>query len=457
MNVTQPFDDMPGPGGAPALMFLRWAPNQAKFFNRQVARYGPAFRANMPLYGPIAVFASSRAAEQILKLPASIARGGEAMKVLRETAGLRSVITSDGDAHLRLRKLILPPLHGERLKRWESFAEQRTLQDIETWPVGEPFPLRATTEQITLSVISKIIFGMSDSSRSDELRRLLPALFNIDPVVAVGFVNRRAQLDLGPWSPWGRFRRKRDRIDELIYSEIAERRGALGAAGAEAGDDMLSMLLEARDEEGKALTDEELRDQLVTMLIAGHETTATSITWAFERLLRAPEVLELLLGALNEGDATYLDAVIKETLRIRPVTAQFGRVLAEDSVIDGWAVPAGTLVAVPQTVLHMDPTIYPDPKSFRPERFLDGEGPGGYEWLPFGGGVRRCPGASLAQMEMRVVIATILRNVRLAADRAKSEKPWTRGITIVPSRGGRVVVTERLRTRSVSGPAEVAA
>jgi cytochrome P450 len=438
-------------------MFVRWAPNQARFFNRQVARYGTAFRAKMPLYGTIAVFASSRAAEQLLKLPRSIARGGEATKILRETAGLHAVIVSDGDEHLRLRKLILPPLHGERLKRWEGFVERRTLQDIETWPVGKPFPLRAVTERITLSVISKIIFGMRDSERSDELRKLLPAIFDIDPFVALGFVSKRAQLDLGPWSPWGRFRRKRDRVDELIYSEIADRRRELGIVGAETRDDMLSMLLEARDEEGKAMTDEELRDQLVTMLIAGHETTATSISWAFERLLRTPEVLERLLGALSEGDATYLDAVIKEALRIRPVTAQFGRVLAEEAVIDGWAVPAGTLVMIPQTVLHMDPTIYPDPQSFRPERFLGGEDPGGYEWLPFGGGVRRCPGASLAQMEMRVVLTTILRNVRLAPDRAKAEKPWTRGITIVPHRGGRVVVTERLRRQPVSGLAEVAA
>lgn len=411
----------------------------------------------MPLYGTIAVFASSRAAEQLLKLPRSTARGGEATKILRETAGARAVIVSDGDEHLRLRKLILPPLHGDRLKRWESFAEQRTLQDIETWPVGRPFPLRRIAERITLSVISKIIFGMRDSARSDELRRLLPSIFDIDPFVAMGFVSKRAQLDLGPWSPWGRFRRNRDRIDELVYAEIAERRRELEGAGLGARDDMLSMLLEARDEEGNSMTDEELRDQLVTMLIAGHETTATSIAWAFERLLRTPDVLECLLGALSEGDATYLDAVIKETLRIRPVTAQFGRVMAEETVIDGWAVPAGTLVMIPQTVLHMDPTIYPDPRSFRPERFLDGEGPSGYEWLPFGGGVRRCPGASLAQMEMRVVLTTILRNVRLAPDRAKSERAWSRGITIVPHRGGRVVVTERLRRGSVAGPAEVVA
>jgi cytochrome P450 len=412
---------------------------------------------DMPLYGTVAVFASRNAAEQILKLPASTAKGGEAMKILRETAGQRSVIVSDGAEHLRLRKLILPPLHGERLKRWESFAEQRTLQDIETWPVEKPFPLRPIAERITLAVISKIIFGMRDAARSDELRRLLPALFNLDPFVAMGFLGKRAQLDLGPWSPWGRFRRKRERINELIYSEIAGRRRDPGADGTEARDDMLSMLLEARDEEGRAMTDEELRDQLVTMLIAGHETTATSISWALERLLRTPEVLERLLGALGEGDVTYLEAVIKETLRIRPVTAQFGRVLTEEVAIDGWAVPAGTLVMIPQTVLHMDPKIYPNPTSFRPGRFLDGEDPGGYAWLPFGGGVRRCPGASLAQMEMRVVLTTILRNVRLAPDRVKAERSWSRGITIVPHRGGRVVVTERLRPRSASGLAETAA
>ncbi len=198
------------------------------------------------------------------------------------------------------------------------------------------------------------------------------------------------------------------------------------------------------------MTDEELRDQMVTMLVAGHETTATSIAWALERLLRVPDVLRLLLERLDEGDTTYLDAVIKETMRIRPVVAQIGRVLTEELVIDGWTVPAGTLAIVPMTVIHRDPQIYPEPGEFRPERFLDGNDPGNYSWLPFGGGVRRCPGASLALMEMRVILTAILRNVRIRADRPQPEKPMVRGITIVPNRGGRVVVTERLDPQPIN-------
>jgi cytochrome P450 len=207
------------------------------------------------------------------------------------------------------------------------------------------------------------------------------------------------------------------------------------------------------------MTNAELRDQLIAMLLAGHETSATAIAWALERLLHTQHALERLLASLerDEDDPTYLDAVIKETLRLRPVAHEVPRVLAQDAVIDGWDLPRGIGLAVAITVLHKDPTLYPDPEAFRPERFLDGNDPGAYAWLPFGGGVRRCPGASLAQMEMRVVLRTILRTVRLAPDRPEPERPTTYHVTIVPDRGGRVVVKERLRARPHAGARGAAA
>lgn len=441
---------MPGPTEPSWVQAPRWALTQDRFFNENVARYGSPFRMRFPfLYGGgVAVFATTSAAKQILRMPADVARGGEAYAILRESSGPSSVIVQDGEEHLRLRRLLLPPLHGEHLQQWADFIAELTEEEIAGWPVGEPFPMRPIGERLTMQVITRIVFGMRDPARAAELRSLLPVLFDIPPAAAPGYVTRFARLDLGPLSPWGRYRRKRDRIDELLFAEFRERRREFGAGAAadsdaDARSDMLSMLLEARDEQGRSMTDRELRDQLVTMLVAGHETTATALAWALERLLRTPAVLAELIASLERGEAEYLDAVIKETLRIRPVVAQIGRVVKEETVIDGWTVPAGTMVIVPMSVIHADPEVFPDPDEFRPERFLDDADPGGYAWLPFGGGVKRCPGASLAQLEMRAVLTTILLRVRLAPDRAEPERRRVRGITVVPSRGGRIVVLGR--------------
>jgi cytochrome P450 family 135 len=441
----------PGPAYPSYVQAVQWALGQHRFFNENADRYGSPFRIRFPfLYGgTVLCFTTTSAAKQILRLPAETAHAGEAYSILRQSTGPSAVIVLDEDEHLRMRKLLLPPLHGERLQQWADFVTQKTLDDIATWPDGQPFPLRPVAERITMSVISKIVFGVRDPVRAEELRHLLPVLFDIPVLAAPGYVASFGRLDLGRFSPWGRYRRKRDRIDELLYAEIAARRrefaenaeqdGARGGRG-----DVLSMLLTSRDEDGVPMSDRELRDQLVTMLVAGHETTATAIAWALERLLRTPRAMDKLLASLEADDTTYLDAVIKETMRVRPVVAQIGRVLTEETVIDGWTVPAHTMVVLPMTVIHIDPEIYDEPKEFRPERFLDGNDPGGYAWLPFGGGLRRCPGASLALLEMRAVLTTILRNVRLAPERPEPEKPRVRGITIVPSRGGRVVVRERL-------------
>ncbi len=442
-------DAFPGPRTPSIIQFYRWASTQHAFWNQNAAVYGPVFRVRFAgFFKQMVCFTTPEAAKTVLRLKPSVAHAGRAYKVLEQSAGAHAVIMLDEDEHLRMRKLILSPLHGERLARWEGFCEQRTLDDIATWPIGEPISLRPITERISMAVILKIVFGVRDRERSEELRTLLPILFDIPRGAAPGYLHRIGRIDLGPRSPWGAFRRKRDRIDELVFAEIAERRAELAAGTGEEGDeahaDLLSMLLAVRDDDGRPMTDRELRDQLVVMLVAGHETTSTSISWALERLLRTPDVLARLLTELERGDTTYLDAVIKETMRIRPVVAQIARYLTEQTEIDGWTVPAETMVLIPMTVIHQDPEVYPEPQEFRPERFLDGADPGGYSWLPFGGGVRRCPGASLALLEMRVVLRTILRNVELVPDRPEAERQVVRGITIVPSRGGRVIVRRRL-------------
>ncbi|MFA9270329.1 MAG: cytochrome P450 [Baekduiaceae bacterium] len=443
------YGSLPGPRGPGVLQQLRWMSRQHTFWNDHAARYGPAYRVHFPfMLGRIAVFTTPSAAKTVLRLKPSVAHAGEAYKVLEQSAGPSAVILLDEDEHLRMRKLILSPLHGDRLARWEGFCEERTLQAVESWPIGTPMRLRPITEQISLAVILKIVFGVRDPARADELSGLLPVLFDIPLGAAPGYFHRFGRIDLGPRSPWGAFRRRRDRIDELVLAEVAERRAEFardrGDEADEAHADLLSMLLAQRDEQGRPLTDRELRDQLVTMLVAGHETTSTSTAWAIERLVRHPEVLATLKADLARGETTYLDAVIKETMRCRPVVAQIARRLTEATEIDGTRIPAGTTVIIPMAVIHRDPDVYPDPDAFRPERFLDGNDPGGYSWLPFGGGVRRCPGASLALLEMRVIIRTILERVELAPDRDEPEQQVVRGVTIVPSRGGRVVVERRL-------------
>jgi len=456
MSVSSPPADapteyaaLPGPRTPRIVQIREWMTGQHSFWNENAARYGPAYRVRFPfMFGRMAVFTTPSAARTVLRLKPSVAHAGRAYKALEQSAGSTAVILLDEDAHLRMRKLILPPLHGERLARWEGFCEERTLQEMALWPLDEPISLRPVTERISMAVILKIVFGIRDPARSEELRRRLPLLFDIPLGAVPGYLHRAGRLDLGPWSPWGAFRRKRDRIDELVLSEVAERRAEFARGDGDDQDDahadLLSMLLAERDDEGRPMSERELRDQLVTMLAAGHETTSTSIAWAIERLVRHPDIVADLRAEFARGDTTLLDAVIKETLRSRPVVPQVARYLTEPTEIDGCLVPAGIMVMIPMSVIHMDPEVYPEPQAFRPERFLDGNDPGSYSWLPFGGGVRRCPGASLALLEMRVIIRTILLHADLEPDRPEPERPMVRGVTTVPSRGTRVIMRRRL-------------
>ncbi len=278
----------------------------------------------------------------------------------------------------------------------------------------------------------RTVFGVSDPDRIAELKRRLPKLSSINPALLV------MQKDLGPLSPWGRFLRNRDRVDEILYEEIGRRRDD---PDRDAHDDILTLLLSARDDEGNPLTDRELRDELITILLAGHETTATSIGWAFERLLRTPPALERLTAEVRAGESSeYLDAVIKETLRVRPVVTEVFRSPTEPTELGGYLFKPGAQLAASIALLQWDPDLYPpDPLAFRPERFLEGA-PEPYTWVPFGGGVRRCIGASFAMLEMKIAIARILARTQLRAPRTKDEKSRFRGVTVLPSRGGEAIV-----------------
>jgi cytochrome P450 len=397
-------------------------------------RYGAVFRSNDAIAGQVFHIADRELVEQVFKWKPAEYNVGEPRQVMEPVTGPSSILLLDGGRHMRMRKLMLPPFHGEAIAHYGELIEQITNREIDGWHAGEVIRTRTVAQTITMEVIIQTVFGITDHDRIAELKRLLPRLSSINPILAIELVRK----DLGRRSPWGRFIRVRDRVDEMLYEEIEHRRSDLDR---DVRSDILTLLLSARDEDGNPLTDQELRDELITILLAGHETTATSIGWAFERLLRTPYALERLTAEAKAGESSdYLEAVIKETLRVRPVVTEVFRAPTEPTELGGYLFEPGTQLAASILLVQYDPELYPpDPHAFRPERFLEGA-PEPYTWIPFGGGVRRCLGAAFAQLEMKVVISTLVRRTRLRAPRLKSEKARFRGVTVLPSRGGEAIV-----------------
>jgi len=359
---------------------------------------------------------------------------GEPRQLVEPVTGPSSILLLDAERHLRMRKVMLPPFHGDAIAHYAELIEQITQREIDGWRAGDTVRTRTVSQTITMEVIIRAVFGITDPVRVAELKGVLPRLSSVNPVLAFEAVRK----DLGPRSPWGRFVRDRGRVDQMLYEEIERRRSD---PDRNSHSDILTLLLSARDEDGKPLTDRELRDELITLLLAGHETTATSIGWAFERLLRTPRALVRLTAELKKGHSgDYIDAVIKETLRVRPVVSEVFRAPTQPTELGGFLFAPRMQLAASILLLQYDPELYPpDPFAFRPERFLEDE-PESYTWIPFGGGVRRCLGAAFAQLEMKVVISAILARTRLRASRAASERARFRGVTLLPSRGGEAIV-----------------
>jgi cytochrome P450 len=397
-------------------------------------RYGSVFQTNDAIAGELVHIADRDLIEQIFKWKPTQYNVAEPRQVMEPVTGPSSILLLDGARHMRMRKLMLPPFHGEAIAHYAELIEEITEREIGGWRRGQRIRTRKVAQTITMEVIIRAVFGITDPERVGELRRVLPRLSSPSPLLLL------MQKDLGPHSPWGRFVRLRDHVDRLLYDEIDRRRS--DPAGDE-HKDILAVLLSARDEDGEPLTNRELRDELITILLAGHETTATSIGWAFERLLRNPAALERLTAEVRSGGSSdYLDAVVKETLRVRPVISEVFRAPAEEVELGEYVFQPGTQLAASILLVQLDPELYPpDPHAFRPERFLDGA-PEPYTWVPFGGGVRRCLGAAFATLEMKVVISTILRRATLAAPRPEAEKTRFRGVTLLPSRGGEAIVAE---------------
>jgi cytochrome P450 len=359
---------------------------------------------------------------------------GEANALLGPVLGERSVLLLDGREHLRHRRLMLPAFHGQRLRSYEQVIRDATDREIDSWPVGEPFALMPSMQSLTLSVIIRTVFGFTPGAAEDELRNRLRAM--VEPLAQPrGLLMMLAATRLrGDRARADRFEARRRLVDEILYAEIAKRRQEPDLADR---DDVFSALLLAEDEDGSRLTDREVRDELVTLLLAGHETTATGLSWTFDRLLRTPRVLD---RAVSEPDDVYLDAVVKEALRIRTVIPGVGRVVrGEPFRLGDYSIPTGVEINPSIRMIHRRADLYPNPTEFRPERFLGPDAPDTYTWVPFGGGTRRCLGASFALMEMRIVLRRVLERTQLRPADPDPEKVQFRAITLAPKTGVRVV------------------
>ncbi len=383
--------------------------------------------------------------------------------VLAPLLGSRSLLLLEGDEHLGRRKLMLPPFHGERMRAYEREMEEATERELDRWPVGTPFPLHPSMQEITLDVIMRAVFGIADDRRDNLRQGLIDILAATRSPLTFGMVvNGVRELP-----HYRALRRRIEETDQLLAAEIAEHRAD---PGLEEREDILSLLISARDEDGEGMTDSELRDQLMTLLMAGHETTATALAWAFDLLFRHPDAMGRLLDEVNEGEGTeYLDAVVEEALRLRPVVPFTGRELRAPAELGGYELPAGTTVFAAIYLAHTNPDNFPDPYAFRPERFL-GEKPDPitpqlgssagagrprrghtYSWIPFGGGTRRCIGAAFAQLEMRVVMRTILRGAVLEPATAAPQGMVRRNVTLSPREGTPALLTRRRVLASPAG------
>ena len=366
---------------------------------------------------------------------------------LRPIVGPNSVLTANGPNHLRQRRLLLPPFHGEAIERYAQMIRDVTEREIDRWPVGRPFALASKMQAITLEVIMSGIFGIDGKPAKGTVEHRMRATIkqlasaSTSPLALFGELS-----NLGRSEPVGLTRRAVALLDRATYPVIEERRRA---ADLEERGDILSLLLRARSEDGERLSDHELRDELLTLVLAGFETTANSLAWTWERLVRTPEAYERLRDAVRSDTEApeHIEAAIIEGMRSRPVIPIIGRRVTVPWRLGDYVVPAGQGISMSILLVHHREDLYPDPFAYRPERWLEREGgraaPGTYEWLPFGGGTRRCLGAALAMAEQRVVLEAMVRRLDLQADRPEPERAQHRNVTMIPARGARVVLRGR--------------
>jgi cytochrome P450 len=430
-----------------AAQTLVWALAPTWMMDRCAQRLGDAFTLTFAPSGMrLVMFSDPDAVKTLFTAPPEVAPSATGSSPLAPVVGRSSVLVLTGPEHMRQRKLLLPPFHGERMREYEDAIVQATERDMAGWRLGAPMSLQRHTRQITLEVILQAVFGV-EAERMQPLKDSITELFEPMHVVAVlkALVSRPSGA-----RPTGAIGRALDRLDALIYAEIARRRAE---HDLERRSDILSLLLQARDEDGAHMTDGELRDELVTLLLAGHETTATSVAWAIERLVRHPDKLARLLAEIDAardgGGDEYMTAVVNETLRVRPVVPIVARLLTQELQVGAYLLPAGTRVVPSIYLTNRNPRVYEHPREFRPERFLDdasGQAINSFSWIPFGGGIRRCIGASFALLEMKTILRTMLATYepRVPDGRGRRDEPIRRrAITLVPGRGASVVWQRR--------------
>lgn len=444
-RIPQGFPD--GPRLSPAHTTWKWLTRPYDFLEESARRYGTPFTMRLVGLPPIVMFADPEPVKQIFADDGETLVAGEFNQALRPFVGEHSLLLLDGKEHLRQRKLLTPPFHGERMEAYGQTMLDEADYDMDRWPVGRVFSLHGHMQRITLRVILRTVLGIEDASRLDEISIVMTK------VLAAGtwapLLLPFMQVDLGPMSPWGRFQRLQAESDRMLFDEVARRR----REGDTSKRDVLSLLLAARDEHGEPMTDEELHDELTTLLVAGHETTATALAWAVRWILGNPSVGERLRAELREASANgaltpariakleLLDGVVRETLRLVPVIPIVGRLLKRPATIGGYDLPAGTGVTCSIYLSHRRPESISRPDEFDPDRFR-GKRFSPNEIYPFGGGIRRCIGAAFAMYEMKMVLARVLLRTELAlAD--EDIRPVRRSVTMMPSEGLRVRVTSR--------------
>jgi cytochrome P450 len=436
----------PGPALAAGRQVLAWIFRPEALMERARRERGDVFTLQLPL-GPIVCVSDPALVKEIFTGDPELLRAGAGNRPLEPVVGPDSLLLLDGARHLRRRRLVLGPLHGEQLQGHAEAMAEIARADLAGWPRGVPFPLEPRLRAITLAIIVRVVFGIEDAQRAAVLRDLIPRLVP-DGGASSLLLLPALRRDLGPRSPWGRFLAARAAVDALLLSEIAARR-----ADRELHDrtDMLSLLLQARDEDGAPLTDRELRDELMTLLIAGHETTASALAWAFALLHQRPDALARAHDEARSAPPVgsdpflcaqhpWLDAVVTETLRLKPPLPLAVRRTTAPLALGDHILPTGTRVGPCIYLTHRRADLYPEPLAFRPERFLQ-RGVDTYAWLPFGGGIRRCAGAAFAQLELRTVLRAILAGVDVApATPGVPERTRRRAIVLAPAAGARSIV-----------------
>jgi cytochrome P450 len=439
----------PGPRLPMPLQTLAMLTRQRPYLERQRRRYGPMFTIEVLSLGRMVVLSDPELIKHTFKADPKTLHAGS-RSPLRRVLGDNSLLGIDEDHHLEQRKLLLPPFKGQRMKAYEPLIEEIAAEEIDRFPVGVEFPVNPAMMRITLRTILRAVFGASGATLH-ELEQLLPPWTEQAQHLSRFPVLHR---DFGPWSPWGRFLRLRARIDAILDRLIED---AKRDPQLDERTDVLALMVQARRADGTELTNAEIRDQLVTMLAAGHETTSHTLSWAVERLRRHPDALARLVDEVDQGNGkAYRDAVIREVQRMRPVVAFAGRFTIKPFEVGGYRIPQGNFLALSAGLTHYDPRLFEEPERFRPERFLD-KLPDTYSWIPFGGGIRRCIGATFAHMEMDVVLRVLLERVELLPTDAPPERWQFKGVAWSPAQGGRALIRRRRPRTTDARPIAAAA